>query len=112
MPDRAAGLRGNDAWTGVWVNVELERGRVHPVSWELLGEGRKLAAQLGVDIAPLPRDLAPGSTPSSCDYAPRARGVPSCILPMFAHQPFDFIGDRTQHSKSFVRPSSVIGRKR
>lgn len=40
-----------EGWTGVWVNIELERGRVHPVSWELLGEGRKLAAQLGVALS-------------------------------------------------------------
>lgn len=35
----------------VWVVVELERGQVHPVSWELMGEGRKLADKLGVDLA-------------------------------------------------------------
>jgi electron transfer flavoprotein alpha subunit len=35
----------------VWVFVELERGDVHPVSWELLGEGRKLADKLGVELA-------------------------------------------------------------
>ncbi len=35
----------------VWVFVELERGHVHPVSWELLGEGRKLADKLGVQLA-------------------------------------------------------------
>ncbi|MFC7331627.1 electron transfer flavoprotein subunit alpha/FixB family protein [Rhodocista pekingensis] len=35
----------------VWVVVELERGEVHPVSWELLGEGRKLADRLGVELA-------------------------------------------------------------
>jgi electron transfer flavoprotein alpha subunit len=35
----------------VWVFVELERGEVHPVSWELLGEGRKLANKLGVELA-------------------------------------------------------------
>jgi electron transfer flavoprotein alpha subunit len=34
----------------VWVLVELERGVVHPVSWELLGEGRKLADKLGVQL--------------------------------------------------------------
>lgn len=35
----------------VWVVIELERGEVHPVSWELLGEGRKLADKLGVELA-------------------------------------------------------------
>ncbi|TCO70136.1 electron transfer flavoprotein subunit alpha/FixB family protein [Rhodovulum euryhalinum] len=34
----------------VWVFVEIERGCVHPVSWELMGEGRKLADDLGVDL--------------------------------------------------------------
>jgi electron transfer flavoprotein alpha subunit len=35
----------------VWVFVEMERGVVHPVSFELLGEGRKLADKLGVELA-------------------------------------------------------------
>src|SRR5271157_5490678 len=34
----------------VWVFIEMERGVVHPVSFELLGEGRKLADQLGVEL--------------------------------------------------------------
>ncbi len=38
-------------YKGVWVFIEHERGRVHPVSWELLGEGRKLADMLGVELA-------------------------------------------------------------
>ncbi|TVR95629.1 MAG: electron transfer flavoprotein subunit alpha/FixB family protein [Rhodospirillales bacterium] len=38
------------AYKGVWVFVELERGQVHPVSWELIGEGRKLADTLGVEV--------------------------------------------------------------
>ena len=39
------------AYRNVWVMVELERGQVHPVSWELMGEGRKLADKLGVALA-------------------------------------------------------------
>lgn len=39
------------AYRGVWVFIEHERGRVHPVSWELLGEGRKLADTLGTELA-------------------------------------------------------------
>jgi electron transfer flavoprotein alpha subunit len=39
------------AYRGVWVFVEHERGATHPVSWELLGEARKLADQLGVEVA-------------------------------------------------------------
>ena len=39
------------AYKHVWVFVEVERGQVHPVSFELLGEGRKLADKLGVELA-------------------------------------------------------------
>jgi electron transfer flavoprotein alpha subunit len=39
------------AYKHVWVFVELERGVVHPVSWELMGAGRQLADKLGVQLA-------------------------------------------------------------
>ena len=35
----------------VWVFIEYEHGQIHPVSLELLGEGRKLADKLGVELA-------------------------------------------------------------
>lgn len=59
QPNRPAGRAGAKkalperfmSYKHVWVFVELERGKVHPVSWELLGEGRKLANKLGVELA-------------------------------------------------------------
>jgi len=39
------------AYKNIWVFVEVEHGRVHPVSWELLGEARKLADVLQVEVA-------------------------------------------------------------
>ncbi|MCL4525476.1 MAG: electron transfer flavoprotein subunit alpha/FixB family protein [Gammaproteobacteria bacterium] len=39
------------AYKGIWVFVEMERGQVHQVSWELLGEGRKLADILDVELS-------------------------------------------------------------
>ena len=39
------------AYRGVWVFVEYEHGNIHQVSLELLGEGRKLADQLGVELS-------------------------------------------------------------
>jgi len=36
---------------GVWVFVEHEHGRVHPVSWELMGKGRQLADKLETQLA-------------------------------------------------------------
>lgn len=37
-------------YKGVWVIIEQERGQVHSVSWELLGEARKLADKLSVEV--------------------------------------------------------------
>lgn len=39
------------AYKHVWVFIEQERGQVHPVSWELMGAGRKLADKLKVELA-------------------------------------------------------------
>ena len=39
------------AYRHVWVFIEQERGIVHPVSWELMGAGRRLADKLNVDLA-------------------------------------------------------------
>jgi len=39
------------AYKHVWVFVEYEHGQIHTVSLELIGEGRKLADRLGVELA-------------------------------------------------------------
>lgn len=39
------------AYKHVWVFIEFEHGAIHPVSLELLGEGRKLADKLGCELA-------------------------------------------------------------
>ncbi|CAH2599518.1 Protein FixB [Rhodovastum atsumiense] len=39
------------SYKNVWVFIEIEHGEIHPVSLELLGEGRKLADKLGVELA-------------------------------------------------------------
>ena len=56
---RAAGRAGRNTelpehlkrYQGVWVFVEHDRGHVNPVSWELMGEARKLADKLGVTVS-------------------------------------------------------------
>lgn len=40
-----------EAYKGVWVFVEHDRGHVHPVSWELMGQARRLADALDVGVA-------------------------------------------------------------
>jgi electron transfer flavoprotein alpha subunit len=56
---KAAGRAGRNtelpehlkAYKGVWVFVEHDRGHVNPVSWELMGEARKLADKLQVSVS-------------------------------------------------------------
>lgn len=43
-------VAGGDVWSGVWVIIEYLNGKVAPVSWELLGEGRKLADAIGCGL--------------------------------------------------------------
>ncbi|GAB6174725.1 electron transfer flavoprotein subunit alpha [Paradesulfitobacterium aromaticivorans] len=43
-------VAGGDVWSGVWVIIEYKHGEVAPVSWELLGEGRKLADAIGCGL--------------------------------------------------------------
>ncbi len=50
-PKRRRPTTGIAAWKGVWVFVEQNDGKAHPVSWELLGVGRTLANDLGVDLS-------------------------------------------------------------
>ena len=40
-------------YKGVWVFAEQQEGKVHPVALELLGEGRKLANDLGIELCAL-----------------------------------------------------------
>lgn len=47
----AAATRQAMVWRGVWVMVEHFEGIPNPVSWELLGEGRKLARDLEAELA-------------------------------------------------------------
>lgn len=46
-PEKA---EGDEVWRNVWVVIEYGGGKVAPVSWELLGEGRKLADAIGCKL--------------------------------------------------------------
>ncbi len=81
------------AYQGVWVFVEHERGEVHPVSWELLGEGRKLADRLGVVLAGVVLGAPGAETHRFCDEA-FYHGADICyriedpVLATYRNQPF------------------------
>ncbi len=64
---------------GVWVFIEHEHGHVHPVSWELLGKGRLLADNLGVELAGV---ILGGCTPEVRALAAEAAayGADLCYL--------------------------------
>lgn len=51
LPERRR--RGVDvaSYRGVWVWVEQFEGHAHPISWEMMGQGRRLADALGVELA-------------------------------------------------------------
>ncbi|MDX2103766.1 MAG: electron transfer flavoprotein subunit alpha/FixB family protein [Alphaproteobacteria bacterium] len=81
------------AYTGVWVYIELERGQVHSVSWELLGEGRKLADQLKVPLAAVVLGPPDGSAraavaDSFCYGADRAYLMESALLADYRNEPY------------------------
>jgi electron transfer flavoprotein alpha subunit len=67
------------AYQGVWVFIEHERGAVHPVSWELLGEGRKLADRLGVTLSGVVL-AAPGAEAHGFCQAAFHHGADRCYL--------------------------------
>ncbi|KXW57775.1 MAG: electron transfer flavoprotein subunit alpha/FixB family protein [Ferrovum myxofaciens] len=66
-------------YKGVWVFVEHERGQVHPVSWELMGEGRKLADKLGVELAGIVMG-APGEDVQKFCHQAMHYGADLCYL--------------------------------
>lgn len=66
-------------YKGVWVFVEHERGAIHPVSLELLGEGRKLADMLGVELAGVVMGQ-PGDTTRSFCHEAFFHGADLCYL--------------------------------
>lgn len=66
-------------YKGVWVYVEHERGMVHPVSWELMGKGRKLADTLGVTLTGVVLGPDDASSRDFCREAIR-HGADACHL--------------------------------
>lgn len=56
-------------YRGVWVFIEHECGHIHPVSWELIGKGRELAAKLGTSLAGIVLGAPIHNVRSLCDEA-------------------------------------------
>ena len=50
LPARAAADESLDSFRGVWVWVEQFNGRAGEISWEMMGQGRRLADTLGVPL--------------------------------------------------------------
>ncbi len=80
-------------YRGIWVFIEHERGTAHTVSWELLGEARKLADKLGVQVAGVVMGAPGAETRAFCQEA-FYHGADHCyliedpILKDYRNQPF------------------------
>lgn len=46
----SAGTKGDAEWKDVFIFTEQAGGKIHSITWELLGEARKLADSLGVKV--------------------------------------------------------------
>jgi electron transfer flavoprotein alpha subunit len=81
------------AYRHVWVFIEYERGEIHPVSLELLGEGRKLAGKLGVELAgvlmgPSAEQLAEAAKECFAHGADLVYRVASPLLAHYRNEPY------------------------
>ena len=80
-------------YRGIWVFIEHERGTPHTVSWELLGEARKLADKLGVQVAGVVMGAPGEDTRKFCQEA-FYHGADHCyliedpLLKDYRNQPF------------------------
>jgi len=79
-----------DEWSGVWVVIEYNRGEVAPVSWELLGVGRKLADDLGCELAGvlIGKDVDPVIPEAFAYGAEKLYVIDDPILEPFRTQPY------------------------
>lgn len=75
------------AYKHVWVAMEVEHGVVHPVSFELLGEGRKLADKRGVELAGvvMGADEVAVASAVAASFEHGADVVYTVVDPMLAH---------------------------
>jgi len=94
-------------WSGIWIFAEARHGSIAPVSFELLGIGRKLADQRGVDLtAVLPgsgiRDHAEELIASGAD------GILVVDRPELAQYREDVYGRVLEHLIREYKPEVVL----
>lgn len=77
-------------WSGVWVYAEHRDGRIAPVSFELLGAGRRLADQLGVSLSAvlMGADLGDGAEKLIGHGADKVYRVDDPALQYFIDEPY------------------------
>jgi electron transfer flavoprotein alpha subunit len=81
------------AYKGVWVFVEHDRGHVHSVSWELMGQARQLADKLGVNVSGVllggPDEPLDSFAAEACTYgADQCYIVRDPVLKGYRNEPF------------------------
>jgi electron transfer flavoprotein alpha subunit len=100
------------AYKHVWVFVESEHGVVHPVSMELLGEGRKLADKRGVELVGVVMggDRAAAAEHAATCFEYGADLVYSCVDPVLAHYRNEtYTGALTELVKTYQPEILLLG---
>jgi electron transfer flavoprotein alpha subunit len=88
--DVTATTRDVSAYRDVWVVAEQRDGRIESVTYELVGEGRKLADDLGVDLCAVLLGSGLGSMPREliARGADRVHAVDRAELAFFRDEPY------------------------
>jgi electron transfer flavoprotein alpha subunit len=99
----------------IWVIVEVARGRVRPVTYELLGKARQLASKIGGEVVAVAMmDTDPDMNHQLASYgADKILRITSPALSTFTSEPYtaglvDAISKFAPHSVIF--PSTAMGR--
>lgn len=95
------------SWSGIWVFAEYRNGRIAPVTYELLGAGRKLADKKNVALAAVLLTDKTGDIPAELiSYG--ADKVYVCEDPAFAQFTDDVYGNALEDITKQYKPEVIL----
>ncbi len=95
------------SWNGIWVFAEYRNGRIAPVTYELLGAGRKLADKKNVPLAAVLMIEKAGDVPAELlSYG--ADKVYVCEDPAFAQFTDDIYGNALEDLANEFKPEVIL----
>ncbi|QAT50268.1 electron transfer flavoprotein subunit alpha [Caproiciproducens sp. NJN-50] len=99
---------GKSRWKGILIYAEQENGELHPVTYELIGEARRLAAKVGYEVSAL---LVGGDGTEKNAEKLLPYGIKEAFVyehPGFAGFKADCYADAAADCISQLRPSVVL----